>query len=90
LIRLILAIAARNPQGIQNRLIETPAPVRHERTIRRHPRLGGLLNYYQRSRVMSEPREPVRTPKVHEIPLSAIDDLAFSIGALFAPTVATP
>jgi transposase InsO family protein len=39
----------RNHQGIDNRLIEARVPARHEGTIRRHRRLGGLLNYYERA-----------------------------------------
>jgi putative transposase len=39
----------RNHQGLENRLIEGVAPRRREGRIRRHPRLGGLLNYYERA-----------------------------------------
>jgi len=38
----------RNHQGLENRLIEERAPFRPGR-IRRRPRLGGLLNYYERA-----------------------------------------
>jgi transposase InsO family protein len=38
----------RNHQGLGNRLIDG-APVRREGRIRRRPRLGGLLNYYERA-----------------------------------------
>jgi hypothetical protein len=37
----------RNHQGLQNRLIDGAA--RQEGRIRRRPRLGGLLNYYERA-----------------------------------------
>ena len=39
----------RNHQGLENQLIERPASERCEGRIRRRPRLGGLLNYYQRA-----------------------------------------
>jgi transposase InsO family protein len=39
----------RNHQGLRNRLIERVAPCRREGRIRRRPRLGGLLNYYERA-----------------------------------------
>ena len=39
----------RNHQGLENRLIESRALGRREGGIRRHPRLGGLLNYYERA-----------------------------------------
>ena len=38
----------RNHQGLDNRLIDGRAPARRDGTIHRHPRLGGLLNYYER------------------------------------------
>jgi putative transposase len=39
----------RNHQGLENRLIEGSAFCRHAGRIRRRPRLGGLLNYYERA-----------------------------------------
>jgi putative transposase len=39
----------RNHQGLENRLIENRALGRREGGIRRRPRLGGLLNYYERA-----------------------------------------
>jgi hypothetical protein len=36
-------------QGLENRLIDGSAPRRREGQIRRRPRLGGLLNYYERA-----------------------------------------
>jgi putative transposase len=39
----------RNHQGLGNRLIEGRALCRRERGIRRRQRLGGLLNYYERT-----------------------------------------
>ena len=39
----------RNHQGLENRLIECVASERCEGRIRRRPRLGGLLNYYERA-----------------------------------------
>ncbi len=39
----------RNHQGIENELIENIASRRREGRIRRRPRLGGLLNYYERA-----------------------------------------
>ena len=39
----------RNHQGLRNRLIEGVVSHRHEGRIRRRPRLGGLLNYYERA-----------------------------------------
>ena len=39
----------RKHQGLENQLIERPAFERGEGRIRRRPRLGGLLNYYQRA-----------------------------------------
>jgi len=38
----------RNHQGLGNALIDGP-PVRPVGAIRRRPRLGGLLNYYERA-----------------------------------------
>ena len=38
----------RNHQGLENRLIAGDTPMRRGR-IRRRPRLGGLLNYYERA-----------------------------------------
>jgi hypothetical protein len=42
---------ARNHQGLENELIEPAAPAVAEPVgrIRRHQRLGGLLNYYCRA-----------------------------------------
>ena len=39
----------RNHQGLENRLINGDAPKRRAGRIRRRPRLGGLLNYYERA-----------------------------------------
>jgi len=39
----------RNHQGLENRLIDSRALRRREGRIRRRPRLGGLLNYYERA-----------------------------------------
>jgi putative transposase len=39
----------RNHQGLENRLIDGSAPRRREGAIHRCPRLGGLLNYYERA-----------------------------------------
>ncbi len=39
----------RNHQGLENRLIDGDAPRRRVGRIRRRPRLGGLLNYYERA-----------------------------------------
>jgi hypothetical protein len=39
----------RNRQGLNNRLISTPPVIRMTNRVRRHPRLGGLLNFYQRA-----------------------------------------
>jgi putative transposase len=39
----------RNHQGLENRLIEGHKPSRREGWIRRRPRLGGVLNYYERA-----------------------------------------
>ena len=39
----------RNHQGRGNKLIEGIVPNRRQRRIRRRPRLGGLLNYYERA-----------------------------------------
>jgi putative transposase len=39
----------RNHQGLENRLIEERALCRRAGRIRRRPRLGGLLNYYERA-----------------------------------------
>jgi len=39
----------RNHQGLENRLIEERALCRRVGRIRRRPRLGGLLNYYERA-----------------------------------------
>jgi putative transposase len=39
----------RNHQGLENRLIESRALGRRESGIRRRPRLGGSLNYYERA-----------------------------------------
>jgi transposase InsO family protein len=39
----------RNHQGLENRLIDGSAPRQRESAIRRRPRLGGLLNYYERA-----------------------------------------
>ena len=39
----------RNHQGLENRPIDGDAPRRRGGRIRRRPRLGGLLNYYERA-----------------------------------------
>ncbi len=39
----------RNHQGLENRLISGDAPRRGAGRVRRRPRLGGLLNYYERA-----------------------------------------
>jgi putative transposase len=39
----------RNHQGLDNKLIEGIVPNRGQGRIRRRPRLGGLLNYYERA-----------------------------------------
>jgi transposase InsO family protein len=39
----------RNHQGLNNRLMSTPPVIRMTNRVRRHPRLGGLLNFYQRA-----------------------------------------
>jgi transposase InsO family protein len=39
----------RNHQGLENRLIEGSVPCRPAGSIHRRPRLGGLLNYYERA-----------------------------------------
>ena len=39
----------RNHQGLANELIESMVPNRRQGRIRRSPRLGGLLNYYERA-----------------------------------------
>ena len=39
----------RNHQGLDNQLIDGRAPARCNGRIRRRPRLGGLLNYYERA-----------------------------------------
>ena len=39
----------RNHQGLDNRLISGPPLVKMTSGVRRHPRLGGLLNFYERA-----------------------------------------
>jgi transposase InsO family protein len=39
----------RNHQGLDNRLISGPPVIRVRSRVRRHPRLGGLLNFYERA-----------------------------------------
>ena len=39
----------RNHQGLDNRLISGPKLIRMTGRVRRRPRLGGLLNFYQRA-----------------------------------------
>jgi putative transposase len=41
--------AERNHQGLDNRLISAPPVIDMTSRVRRHPRLGGLLNFYQRA-----------------------------------------
>jgi putative transposase len=38
----------RNHQGLDNRLISGPPVIRMTSRVRRRPRLGGLLNFYER------------------------------------------
>jgi transposase InsO family protein len=39
----------RNHQGLDNRLISDPPVIKMTSRVRRHPRLGGLLNFYERA-----------------------------------------
>ena len=39
----------RNHQGLDNRLISGPPVMQMTRRVRRHARLGGLLNFYHRA-----------------------------------------
>jgi transposase InsO family protein len=39
----------RNHQGLDNRLISGPPVIQMTTRVRRHPRLGGLLNFYERA-----------------------------------------
>jgi transposase InsO family protein len=39
----------RNHQGLANRLISDPPVIQMTHRVRRRPRLGGLLNFYQRA-----------------------------------------
>ena len=39
----------RNHQGLDNRLIAWPPVLRMTSRVRRRPRLGGLLNFYERA-----------------------------------------
>jgi transposase InsO family protein len=39
----------RNHQGLDNRLISGPGTIEMTARVRRHPRLGGLLNFYERA-----------------------------------------
>jgi transposase InsO family protein len=39
----------RNHQGLENRLISGPLVIRRGSRVRRRPRLGGLLNFYERA-----------------------------------------
>jgi hypothetical protein len=39
----------RNHQGLDNRLISGPPVIQMTRRVRRHARLGGLLNFYDRA-----------------------------------------
>jgi transposase InsO family protein len=39
----------RNHQGLDNRLISGSPVIRMTNRVRRHPRLGGLLNFYERA-----------------------------------------
>ena len=41
--------AERNHQGIDNRLISGPSPIKFTSPVRRRARLGGLLNFYYRA-----------------------------------------
>jgi putative transposase len=38
-----------NRQGLDNRLIAAPPAIDRTRRVRRHSRLGGLLNFYERA-----------------------------------------
>jgi hypothetical protein len=39
----------RNHQGLDNRLISGPPAIQMTSRVRRHSRLGGLLNFYERA-----------------------------------------
>jgi len=39
----------RNHQGLDNCLISGPPVIQMMSRVRRHPRLGGLLNFYERA-----------------------------------------
>jgi hypothetical protein len=39
----------RNHQGLDNRLISGPPMIQLTSRVRRRPRLGGLLNFYERA-----------------------------------------
>ena len=39
----------RNHQGLDNRLISGPPVIKMTSRVRRRPRLGGLLNFYERA-----------------------------------------
>jgi hypothetical protein len=39
----------RNHQGLDNRRITGPLVIKMTRRVRRRPRLGGLLNFYERA-----------------------------------------
>jgi Integrase core domain len=41
--------AERNHQGLDNRLIPGPPVINMTSRVRRRPRLGGLLNFYERA-----------------------------------------
>ena len=41
--------AERNHQGLDNRLISSSAVIQMPSRVRRYPRLGGLLNFYERA-----------------------------------------
>jgi hypothetical protein len=58
----------RNHQGLGNRLISGLPVIKMTSRVRRHPRLGGLLNFYERPR---ERRPRHGTLRVHEFVLAA-------------------
>ena len=58
----------RNHQGLDNHLISGPPVIEMTSRVRRRPRLGGLLNFYERPR---ERRPRHGTLRVHEFVLAA-------------------
>ena len=47
--RQLIARKWTDAQGLDNRLISGPPVIRITSRVRRHPRLGGLLNFYERA-----------------------------------------